>query len=754
MNRILLRVRVLSLLPSWGLMALLLICQGCATTSIPTRKTGVVTVAQLIQSGNTLIAAGQYDEAIAEYKRAIILDVTSAEAHGNIGVAYYYLGKNDEAIREAQQAIVMAPMELNWRFNLGAAYSRKGNQEQAMAAYQGAVTLARRVKDEQKNLLRSALIGLGRASELAQNYPVALDAYREALVFSPSDVELLAGVGNVYFRQQQYDQAEDVYRQALAVDSTHTMSRYNLGLVFAKTGRYDQAVALFAATPGLSEKLGGSVETSALSAVDRTKMNRVTAFRSQLGRMGGTQTYQAPTPSKQPPYTYALGLTYYEKGDNDAAIDAFRRALIEDPSLAEAHLYIGNSQVHQGRLTEAIKAYKAAVQANPQLIEAYNNLGSIYAESGQREEAMAAYRQALSLNDQFYDARTNLGLLYAEAGRLDEAITEYMKVIRADVGVAEAHNNLSMVYLQQGKFADAIVQSKKAISLRKDFPEAYNNLGLAYSQNAYMDGVIDTWRSISAVWANGAQTARGAKKTDWLLLRRVPANSSSVGGTARDRYYEGVEQAYRGQLDEAVRSFEAALKARPGWPAAQLAVGSVRAAQERWGQAVEASQVAAALDGADPLIPGLLAIAQAMRGGYSEAVKAWESAVRNADPTQKDVAKTALEAGKSRQEQIDQALTALKTSVELRSDFAKGYFNLGAVNDQVHRYEDAVAAYEQVARLAPDIPAVHFRLGVAYSRVGRNQEAQSEIQRYIALVTDPMLLPQVETFLKRMTEAQ
>lgn len=754
MNRIVPRVPVPSRPLSCGLLVLVLIWQGCATTSIPTRKTGTATVAHLLQAGNALIAAGQYDAAIAEYNRAIVLDVTSAEAHGNLGVAYYYLGRNDEAIREAQQAIVMAPLELNWRFNLGAGYSKKGNQEQAMAAYQGAVTLARRVKDEQKNLLRSALIGLGRACELAQNYPRALDAYREALVFSTSDVELLAGIGNVYFRQQQYDQAEDFYRQALSVDSTHTMSRYNMGLVFAKTGRYDQAVALFAATPGLSEDLGGSVESSALSAVDRTKMNRVTAFRSQLGRMGGTQTYQAPVPTKQPPYTYALGLIYYEKGDNDAAIDAFRRALTEDPSLAEAHLYIGNSQVHQGRLSEAITAYKSAVQADPQLIEAYNNMGSIYAESGQRDEAMAAYRQALALNDQFYDARTNLGLLYAEAGRLDEAITEYMKVIRADVGVAEVHNNLSMICLQQGKFTDAIVQSKKAISLRKDFPEAYNNLGVAHGQNAYIDGVVDAWRSIAAVWATDAQAARGAQKTDWLLLRRIPANSSSVGGDARDRYYKGVEQAYRGQLDEAIRSFDAALKTRPGWPAAQLAISSVRVAQEQWVPAEEAAQAAAALDGADPLSYGLLSIAQAMRGRYPEAVKTWENAVRNADPAQKNAAKVALEAGKNRQEQIDQALTALRTSVELRSDFARGYFNLGAINDQVHRYGEAVTAYEQVARLAPDIPAVHFRLGVAYSRVGRSQEAQDSIKRYIALVTDPMLLPQVETFLKHMTEAQ
>lgn len=724
---------------------------GCATTTT-TRTAAPATVAQLIDAGNALVAEGAYEAAVSQYNKALAMDITAAEAHGNLSVAYYYLGRQDEAIREAQQAIVMAPTELNWRFNLGAAYSKKADHMRAMKAYEGAVDLARRLQDENRALLRSALIGLGRACELAEQYPQALDAYREALVFSPEDVELLAGVGNIYYREGQYDRAEEIYQRALELDPLHTMSRYNLGLVYAKTSRFEEAVALFSETPNLPDQLGGVIEGSSLNTVDRSRVNRIEAFRSQLGRMGGPKAPAPDAGRKQPPYTYALGITYYEQGDDMAAVDAFQRALSEDPALAEAHLYIGNVHVRQGRTGDAIAAYKEAVESNPAFAEAYNNMGSIYAETGQAEEAMSAYRQALELNERFYDARTNLGLLYAEAGRLDDAIAEYLKVIKADVGIAEAHNNLSMIYLQQGNYEDALIQSRKAIKLRKDFPEAYNNLGLAHAQSVYLNDIIDAWRSIAGRWTGGAIQGEGTKATgnDWLILRRVPAQSSAIGGALREAYRDGVALATKGLLSEAARRFNDAVSMKPDWQAAHLAAGSTLLAEERWADAVPTLQRAVEIDGSDPLAHAALAIALAMSGSYNEAVKAWEQVVRTAEGADKEDARGVLETVRTREEAADNALEALQKAVELRPDFAKSYFNLGVLNDQLHRYDKAITAYEKVVDLAPDIPIGHFRLGIAYHRTGRNEAAQKAIQKYIMLVTDPMLLPQVETFLKQM----
>lgn len=736
----------------WALVCLFALLNGCATISTPSKTSSPLTVEQLIDAGNALVGEGDYDSAIAQYHRALARDITAAEAHGNLGVAYYYMGRQDEAIREAQQAIIMAPTELSWRFNLGAAYSKKSDHNRAMKAYEGAVDLARRLRDENRSLLRTALMGLGRACELAEAFPQALDAYREALVFSPEDVELLAGIGNIYFRESAYDQAESMYRQALDLDQTHTMSRYNMGLVYAKTGRYNEAVALFSETPDLPDQLGGSIEGSSLNTVDRSRVNRIEAFRSQMGKMGGPKAPDATMSRKQPPYTYALGVTYYEQGKDVAAVDAFKRALSEDPLLAEANLYIGNIHVRQGRNDEAIASYTEAVEANPEFAEAYNNMGSIYAETGRAEEAMSSYKQALTLNERFYDARTNLGLLYAEGGRFEEAIDEYQKVIKADVGIAEAHNNLSMIYIQQGNFEDALLQSQKAIKLRHDFPEAYNNLGLAYGQRVYLEDVIDTWRTIATRWTGGrlSDDQETSRKKNWLLIRRVPIQSSDVGGAPREAYREGVNLAYKGLFDEANRSFQSALSAKPGWQAARLALGSTFLAKEQWSDAVTAMQNGEETKQIDPLWHAILAISLVMNGDYKQAVKSWEQAVKQAEGKDKEAAREALEAIQVREDAADEALKSLEKAVTLRPEFTKAYFNLGVLNDQLHRYDLAIFAYEKVVSMAPDIPIGHFRLGVAYHRMGRTQAAQQAIQQYIQLVTDPMLLPQVETFLKRM----
>lgn len=728
-------------------------CAGATTTS--TTRAGANTVDAFIEAGNDLVSKGEYDEAVRQYNRALALDMGSAEAHGNLSVAYYYAGRYDEAIREAQQAIVMAPDEINWRFNLGAAYSKKGDYERAVAAYEAAVDLARRLPDETRSLLRSGLIGLGRSCELAEQYGKALDAYREALVFAPEDIELMTGVGNIYFRQGKLAEAKEMYQQVIAIDPTHQLASYNLGLVYARTGRYDRAIALFTRARDLTEGALGTVEGSSLNRADRTRTERIAAFRREIGKMGGSGPRQVRA-ARPPPYTYALGITYYEQHNDEEALNAFARALEEDPSLAEAHLYIGNIYTRQNRLDAAIDAYQDALRVNPEFPEAYNNLGSLYAEQGRTDEAMTAYRQALEHNARFHDARTNLGLLYAEAGRYEEAIEAYQTVIKSGAGIPEAHNNLCMVYLHQNRIEEAIAEAQKALRLRGDYPEAYNNIGLAYGRRAYFDDVMDTWSALASAWTGErikTETGRPRQRlSDWLLLRRIPANSSGVGGAARERYREGVEQAARGLFDHAARSFQAALETRPGWPAAQLALGSVYLAQERWSDAIGAFETAVKMDASDPLAHASLAIARAQSGAYGEAVDAWAQAVRQAPKADRDTAKAALTTAEERRKMADEAIKALQTACAIKPGFAKAHFNLGVLYDQIHRYQDAVTAYEQVASLEPDVPVVHFRLGIAYSRVGRMDDARAAIQRYIAGVTDPLELPQVETFLKRMKD--
>ena len=730
-----------------GMAALLLLWAVAGCASAPKPVTEDADIKSVMAAGNASMRAGDYEGAVSYFSRALAIDMTDSEAFGNLGVAYYYLERYDEAVREVLQAVVLSPDEINWRLNLGAIYTRKEDHERAARAYGAAVDIARELPGADRYQLRNALAGLGRSSELAGQYDQALDAYEEALVFAPDDTELLTGAGNVYYRQGRLDEAEASYFRALAQDSTHAVARYNVALVYARTGRYDEAVELFADIPAVDRRLEGAMEGSTVSAVDRSKTRSITAYRARFGRMGGAPPPDSRRGRRPLPYTHVMGVSYYEQGAYIEAMRAFEKALEEDPGLADTHLYIGNIHARQHRHTAAIEAYERAVAADAGFVEAYNNLGSMYANVDRTEDAMEAYRKALTLNDRFYDARTNLGLLYAEAGRLDDAVDEYMKVIRAEVGIAEVHNNLGMVYLWQRRYDEASEQFKRAIALRGDFPEAYNNLALSYSRNAVLNDVIGTWRELAAGWA-GHDRAAGVIH-DGLLLRRIPANSSAVGGDARLAYRDGVDAAYAHDLEAALSHFRQALALRPGWHAARTAVGAVLLARRKWNEVVAAVAKTPEPAPSDPLPNAILAIAQVSGGDYGQALKSWEEAVNLAAEPDRTAAREALAVMRTRTEAGESVLNALDRAVTLRPGFATAHFNIGLVNDQLHRYRQGIQSYKEVVRLAPELAAGHFRLGIAYYRLGEIDLARDAMREYIRLSEDPMLVPQVETFLNK-----
>ena len=288
---------------------------------------------------------------------------------------------------------------------------------------------------------------------------------------------------------------------------------------------------------------------------------------------------------------------------------------------------------------------------------------------------------------------------------------------------------------------------QKAISLRDDFPEAYNNLALTYGQEAILDLVVETWRGLATRWAgndSGSTTA-----FEWLPLRRVPARSSAVGGEARSAYRNGIDAAFSYDLDEAQANFRDALSARPDWRAARLALGTVLLVRGQWRESVDSLESMVTAETPDPLPHAILAIARITGGDYHAALESWEQAARLAEGPDEEDAREAWIAMRTRAEAADRVLESLERAVALRPAFTTAQFNLGLIKDQLRQYEQAIRNYEEVVRLAPDLAAGHFRLGIAYYRLGQVEKARESIREYVRLASEPMLLPQVETFLNK-----
>src|SRR5262249_9966300 len=84
---------------------------------------------------------GQLDEAIASWRKAILLDPKYAPAHNNLGAVFMKKGKLNEAIAEYREATQLEKDFAEAHNNLGLALQAKGELDQAVAEFRAAPRL-------------------------------------------------------------------------------------------------------------------------------------------------------------------------------------------------------------------------------------------------------------------------------------------------------------------------------------------------------------------------------------------------------------------------------------------------------------------------------------------------------------------------------------------------------------------------------------------------------------------------------------
>jgi tetratricopeptide (TPR) repeat protein len=77
----------------------------------------------------------RYDEAIAEFNKAIEIDPSFADAYYNRGIANSKKGNLDQAISDYTKAIQINPKDSDFYYNRGLAYHKKNDFDQAISDY-------------------------------------------------------------------------------------------------------------------------------------------------------------------------------------------------------------------------------------------------------------------------------------------------------------------------------------------------------------------------------------------------------------------------------------------------------------------------------------------------------------------------------------------------------------------------------------------------------------------------------------------
>lgn len=139
-----------------------------------------------VELGWVLYQKGEYNKALAEYKKALDINEKHYGAHYNLGVAYRQVGKYDLAVASLQKALEIAPKSFEAHYDLGMAYQGNGKLDQALQE----LKLAYKLNPGSTEIIYR----IGETYEKLGNVQEAKYQYQSALEFDPKFTQAEEGL--------------------------------------------------------------------------------------------------------------------------------------------------------------------------------------------------------------------------------------------------------------------------------------------------------------------------------------------------------------------------------------------------------------------------------------------------------------------------------------------------------------------------------------------------------------------------------
>lgn len=166
----------------------------------------------------------------------------------------------------------------------------------------------------------------------------------------------------------------------------------------------------------------------------------------------------------------------------EAALETYFSALALQPDWAAAHFNIGNAQIACNRPRDALKAYDQALEFNPGFVDALVAKGNVQGDLKDFDSAITSYQKALQLNPNYAEVRINLGITFRTLSRFDQAVACFNQVLRLNPDSAEVYRNIGLAYQGLDRLADAVTNFAKAVALKPDYVIAQMDLANTYRE--------------------------------------------------------------------------------------------------------------------------------------------------------------------------------------------------------------------------------------------------------------------------------
>src|SRR5439155_1171251 len=420
---------------------------------------------EYIASGDAFARAGKYREASVEYRNAIKVTPTSAEAHEKLADAAARAQDPQTAAGAILRVAELKPDDPAAQIRAASLYLLAGRYEDARDRAVAAVESDR--ADANAHLvLAQALAGLHDAARSEKEL-------REAVRLAPKAPEPLVAVGSFHWAAGRTADAETAFRKAVALGPQHVAANQALALFFMATGRPADAEPLW-------RVVAASPQGLPFALVDYlVAMNRLADAEQALGDLIARE----PTRDGA---SVRLAAVQYARGDRRDAADRAAALRPDDPSLrllliealansnqraraieeaqsaiarwpkaAGLHVQLAGLQATEGRTEQARRELSAALEIDPTSIAALAAVAELDVRAGRGQAALAAIDNRLRRQPDDPALLLLAARTHAAVGQYDKAETTLRRLVHDNPSNLDAFSALGRLYLATGRLDEA-----------------------------------------------------------------------------------------------------------------------------------------------------------------------------------------------------------------------------------------------------------------------------------------------------------
>ncbi len=437
------------------------------------------------------------------------------------------------------------------------------------------------------------------------------------------------------------------------------------------------------------------------------------------------------------------GSIYEITGDFANAILEYQEALQDDPSAA-IHFAISKDYSLLGKHALAAQHAKSAVQLDSLNVLYHQNLASVYMNVYQPDLALPEYERIVQIDSNNTEAWFSLARLY-QTTRPRKALEIYDRLLDRVGDDWEILFQMAEIYNGLGRFDDAAEKYKRMMEidpsnrvLQRQLAETYGRAGKTQEAIKILQEMLETDRNNADALAALADVYLEQRDYDHALeLYQKLLTLEHTNPEVRLRVgvaYMGQSQRDSTFVEKARPIFEQLDKELPNDWRPSYYLGMIADREKKDTLATEYFDRVTHLASWNSEVMYTIAGTYYDKGQFRKIVDMMEQGKKVAPKDSRVYFFLGL--AYSRMDQNDQAIAALRKSLELKSDDVNALSTLAMTLDGLHRYTESDSLYESALKIDPKSHLVLNNYG--YSLAERGLQLERALQMSLqAISADP-----------------